>query len=194
LPQAATTPEAALPTRVSRLRSGRTTGVSYQEAYAEARAEMDEAFGYVQFYRVFAPSRFSSPDSIRAARRIVAAAGNILRVYHGQEVMLEQTYRPDDPGGRGSLREPFETAETARALLADVDSLFGLLVAQQGRFLFDGHSVRFMDPRSARLYSDLCQGILLTLGDWRGAPDLHPGVTIPRLLLALGSDPPPPAR
>lgn len=181
-------------TRVSSLRAGRTSGVSYHEAYAEARAELDESLGYVQFRRVFSPARFSSADSIRAARRMISAAGNILRAYRGREVMLEQTYRPDDPGGRGTLREPFETAETSRALLADADSLFGLLVAQQGRFLFDGTSLRFTDPRTARLYSDLRRRIMLTLGDWRHASDLNPGVTIPRLVLALGAEAPPSVR
>ncbi len=186
--------EADPSTRVSSLRASRTSGVSYNEAYAEARAELEESLGYVQFRRVFSPARFISADSIRAARRMISAAGNILRAYRGREVMLEQTYRPDDPGGRGTLREPFETAETSRALLADADSLFGLLVAQQGRFLFDGTSLRFADPRAARLYSDLRRRILLTLGDWRNAPDLNPGVTIPRLILALGAEAPPPAR
>lgn len=181
-------------TRVSSLRASRTSGVGYHEAYAEARAELDESLGYVQFRRVFSPARFISADSIRAARRMISAAGNILRAYRGREVMLEQTYRPDDPGGRGTLREPFETAETSRALLADADSLFGLLVAQQGRFLFDGTSLRFTDPRAARLYSDLRRRILLTLGDWRNGPDRNPGVTIPRLILALGAEAPPPAR
>lgn len=181
-------------TQVSSLRASRTSGVSYNEAYAEARAELDESLGYVQFRRVFSPARFSSADSIRAARRMISAAGNILRAYRGREVMLEQTYRPDDPGGRGTLREPFETAETSRALLADADSLFGLLVAQQGRFLFDGTSLRFTDPRTARLYSDLRRRILLTLADWRHAADLNSGVTIPRLSLALGAEAPPPAR
>lgn len=181
-------------TRVSSPRAGRTSGVSYNEAYAEARAELDESLGYVQFRRVFSAARFSSADSIRAARRMIGAAVNILRAYRGREVMLEQTYRPDDPGGRGTLREPFETAETSRTLLNDADSLFGLLVAQQGRFLFDGTSLRFTDPRAARLYSDLRRRIMLTLGDWRHAPDLNPGVTIPRLVLALGAEAPPPAR
>lgn len=181
-------------TRVSSLRASRTSGVSYNEAYAEARAELDESLRSVEFHRVFSPARFGSADSIRAARRLIGAAGNILRAYRGREVMLEQTYRPDDPGGRGTLREPFETAETSRTLLADADSLFGLLAAQQGRFKFDGTSLRFTDPRAARHYSDLRRRILLTLGDWRTAPDLNSGVTIPRLILALGAEVPPPAR
>ncbi len=179
--------------RVTSLRASRTSGVSYPEAYAEARAEMDESLRYVQFRRVFNPARFSSADSIRAARRMLSAAGNILRAYRGREVMLEQIYRPDDPGGRGTLREPFETAETSRALLADADSLFGLLIAQQGRFRFDGTRLQFTDPRAARHYSDLRRRIMLTLGDWRHSPDLNSGVTVPRLVLALGAEAPPPA-
>lgn len=181
-------------TLVSSLRASRTSGVSYNEAYAEARAELDESLRSVQFRRVFSAARFSSADSIRAARRMIGAAGNILRAYRGREVMLEQTYRPDDPGGRGTLREPFETAETSRTLLADADSLYGLLAAQQGRFKFNGTSLRFADPRAARQYSDLRRRIILTLGDWRTAPDLNSGVTIPRLILALGAEVPPPAR
>ncbi len=184
----------AEPTRTSRLSASRNVAPTYVEAYAEARAEMDEGFDYVQFRRMFASSRFSSPDSIRAARRTVAAAGNIVRVYRGREVMLEQTFRPDDPGGRGSLRESFETAESARALLADVDSLFALLVAQQGRFSYGEGGLRFAEPRTAREYSDIRRRIQLSLADWRDARDLARGATIPRLLQALGTGSPPPAR
>ncbi|MBK7348672.1 MAG: hypothetical protein IPI38_02205 [Gemmatimonadetes bacterium] len=184
----------AEPTRVSRLPASRNAAPTYVEAYAEARAEMDEGFDYVQFRRVFAPSRFSGPDSIRAARRTVAAAGNIVRVYRGREVMLEQTFRPDDPGGRGSLRESFETAESARALLADVDSLFALLVAQQGRFSYVAGTLRFAEPRTAREYTEIRRRILLALADWRDARELASGATIPRLLQALGTGSPPPAR
>jgi hypothetical protein len=179
---------------VSRLTAGRNAAPTYVEAYAEARSEMDEGFDYVQFRRVFAPSRFGSVDSLRAARRTVAAAVNILRVYRGREVMLEQTYRPDDPGGRGSMREPFETAESARALLADVDSLFGLLLAQRGRFGYSGGTLSFAEPQVARQYTETRRRILLTLSDWRDSPDLGQGATMPRLLLAIGTTSPPPVR
>jgi len=155
---------------------------------------MDDAFDYIHFQRVFAPSRFAAPESLRATRRMVAAAANILRVYRGQEVQLEQTYRSDDPGGRGSLREPFETAESARALLAEVDSLFGVLVAQQGRIRYDGQSLAFQDPHAGRAYTELRAGILTALREWRDsieAPDL---VTIPRILRALENPLPPPRK
>jgi hypothetical protein len=165
---------------------------SYFEAYADARSEMDDGFDYVSFRNVFAPARFAAPESLRAARRMVAAAGNILRVYRGREVMLEQTYRPDDPGGRGSLREPFETAEASRALLSDVDSLFGLLVGQQGRFRRVGDAIQFQDPRTARSYNQLRADIVSTLSDWRDSSGATNQVTLPRLLQAIGATLPPP--
>lgn len=181
-------------TRTSRLTATRTRLPSYFEAYADARSEMDDGFDYVSFRRVFAPSRFAAPESVRATRRMVQAAGNILRVYRGREVMLEQTYRPDDPGGRGSLREPFETAEASRALLADVDSLFGILVSQQGRYSYSGDGVHFQDPRTARTYGHLRSEIVSALADWRDSSVAANRITLPRLLQALGGTAPPPVR
>ena len=181
-------------TRVSRLPAGRPAPPSYLEAYADARAEMDEAFAYVHFQQVFDAGRFASPDSLRAARRMTSAAGNILRVYRGKEVQLEQTYRPADPGGRGTLREPFEVAEESRELVSDVDSLFGLLVAQQGRFTFSDGTLRFAEPLTARRYSELRQQIISTVNRWRASPELTRSPTLPRLVRAIGTQPPPPAR
>lgn len=178
----------------SRLETTRHRTPGYFEAYADARAEMDEAFDYIHFQQVFAPSRLATPESLRATRRMVAAAANILRVYRGREVMLEQTFRPDDPGGRGSFREPFETAEAARSLLADTDSLFAVLIAQQGRLSYNGQSVSFKDPKAGAVYSELRLGILTRLDEWRDWADGPDLLTIPRIARALGNPPPPTRR
>lgn len=167
---------------------------SYFQAYADARSEMDQSLAYVSFRRVFAPGRFASMDSLRATKRMVAAAGNILRVYRGREVMLEQTFRPDDPGGRNSLREPFETSEASRALLSDVDSLFGLLVNQDGEIAVSEREIRFRSSRSAKAYNDIRREIMQTLTAWRDSAEASNRVTMPRLLQALGSTLPPVAR
>jgi hypothetical protein len=180
--------------RTSRLRATRNRTPGYFEAYADARAEMDEAFDYIHFQRVFDPTRLAAPESLRATRRMVAAAMNIVRVYRGREVMLEQTYHPGDAGGRGSFREPFETAESARSLMADADSLLGVLIGQQGRISYDGRSVAFKDPRAAAAYVDLRSGILSTMDEWKGSIEAQDLVTIPRILRALGTPPPPPRR
>jgi hypothetical protein len=167
---------------------------SYYEAYADARAEMDESLDYVDFRRVFAPSRFGSPDSVRAARRMVAAAGNILRVYRGREVMLEQTYRPGEPEGKGSLRESFEVAEASRGLLGDVDSLFAILLAQEGEVRYRENALSFRNTRAAGAYSDVRRRILQALAGQGDPAESADRVTMPRLLRAFGSDRPPPAR
>jgi hypothetical protein len=125
---------------------------------------------------------------------MVSAAGNILRVYRGREVMLEQSYRPDDPGGQGTLREPFETAEATRALLADVDSLFGLLLSQQGRFTYDGETVRFQDRHAGQAYAVLRGDIGAVIRTWRDSASARDLVTMPRLIRALGDFPTPPVR
>jgi hypothetical protein len=167
---------------------------SYFQAYADARSEMDQSLAYVNFRRVFAPGRFASMDSLRATKRMVVAAGNILRVYRGREVQLEQTFRPDDPGGRNSLREPFETSEASRALLSDVDSLFTLLVNQEGEITVSSTEIRFRSARGARAYNDMRREILQTLAAWRDSAEASNRVTMPRLVQALGAFQPPLAR
>jgi hypothetical protein len=190
----ATTPPPSSETHTLRLPATRNRIPSYFEAYADARAEMDEALGYINFQHVFAPARFATPESLRATRRMVAAAGNIVRVYRGREVMMEQTYRPEDPGGKGSLRESFETAEAVRSLLSDVDSVFGLMVFQQGRFRYSGESVSFEEPRAAEAYAALRSEIASTIQTWRDLPEATDLVTIPRLLRAFDGATPPPLR
>ncbi|MDZ4862229.1 MAG: hypothetical protein SGJ01_02190 [Gemmatimonadota bacterium] len=180
-------------TTTTQLRASRPKSISYSEAYADARDEMDTGLDYINFQRVFAGYRFASLDSVRATRRTVAAAGNILRVYRGREVMLEQTYRPDDPGGHGSFREPFETAEASRALIGNVDSLFGLLVAQQGRFSWTESGLRFQEARTARLYQRLRSEILQSLAAWRDSAPGPNRATFPRLTAGIGPLGPPPA-
>jgi hypothetical protein len=182
------------PRVVSRLGTTVNKMPSYYEAYADARADMDESLAYVDFRRVFAPTRFASADSIRAARRMVAAAGNILRVYRGREVMLEQTYRPGEPEGKGSLRETFEVAEASRGLLAEVDSLFAVLMAQGSEVRYRDNTLFFQNKRAGEAYSGIRRRILQTLSYLGDPAEAADRVTMPRLLRGFGADRPPPAR
>lgn len=185
---------AVVATHTSRLRATLNRTPTYFEAYADARAEMDDAFDYITFRRVLEPIRFASPESLRTTRRMVSAAGNILRVYRGREVMLEQNYRSDDPGGKGTLRERFETAEATRALISDVDSLFGILLAQQGRFVYSEQTLRFQDAGAARSYAGLRVSIATAVRIWRDSTSDRDLVTMPRLIRALGDFLPPPVQ
>lgn len=193
-PKRDTTPRPAPVVVPPRKPAAASKAPSYYQAYADARSEMDQSLSYVNFRRVFAPGHFASMDSLRATKRMVVAAGNILRVYRGREVQLEQTFRPDDPGGRNSLREPFETSEASRALLSDVDSLFTLLVNQEGEITVSATEIRFRSARGARAYNDMRREIMQTLATWRDSAEASNRVTMPRLVQALNAFPPPIAR
>jgi hypothetical protein len=186
--------DSSLETRTSRFRATPNRRPGYFEAYADARAEMDEALGYINFQRVFAPNRISVPDSVRVTRRMVQAAANIVGVYRGREVMLEQSYRPDEPDRAGSFREPFETAEAARSLLADVDSLFGVLLEQDGRFTLTPAGIRIPDRAAAANYAQLRRQIISAMAAWADSLESRDLVTMPRLVRALGPDGPPALR
>lgn len=128
--------------------------LTYASAYAEAQETLEEAFELAGVNQLFSPARFLESDSLRSVRRTVAAALNILRSYHDQEVMLDQTYFPGGAGPQ-SLRETYETAEAGRTLLNLADSLFGLLLAEDGRYRGDRGRIRFADPAVSRRYGDL---------------------------------------
>jgi hypothetical protein len=191
-------PEPAAPeaeeelTQTTRLSATRNSSPSYFEAYADARAEMEDGFEYIGFRRLFDPIRFSTPDSIRATRRMLAAANNIVGAYRGREVMLEQTYRPDELNETGSLRETFESAQGTRLLLTDADSLFGVLQSWPGRYSFNDQFVAFLDPAAAQTYAALRRDIIARIQSWRNLPESSNRVTIPRLLMAVGPYLPPP--
>jgi hypothetical protein len=163
---------------------------SYFEAYADARAELDGNLDYVGFRAVFSPSHFTEADSLRAARRMVRAAGNIVRSYHEREVILEQSYRRDSVGDARSLRESFEAAEAEHLLLSQADSLFGLLLASPGHYQYRDGSVRLSDPALRGPYLSLRDSILSRVASWRDSGETPSRIVMPRLLRAFDLAPP----
>ncbi len=153
----------------SRLGASQPKRPPYASAYAEAQETLEEAFALAGVTDLFSPGRFVTGDSIRAARRTVAAALNILRTYHDQEVMLDQTYFPGGAGNQ-SLRETYETAEAGRTLLSLADSLFGLLLREEGQYATGRGQIRFADPAVAQRYRDFRDRIAQQAGPPRPSP------------------------
>lgn len=177
---------------LSRLGASPPPGLTYAEAYADAQTALEEAFELVGFRDLFAPVRFAHTDSIRSARRMVAAAANIIVVYRGQEVMLEQTYHNGGSGSPETLRESFEQAEAGRALLAAADSLFGLLLTHAGRFALAEQQISFADSATARRYGALRREIVSLVRGTQPVP--RGGETVGalgRLRRTIGNDYPP---
>ncbi len=174
--------------------AGKARKQTYAEAYADAQAMLEEALDLAGVRDLFSSRRFTAPDSMRVARRTIAAALNILRTYHGQEVMLEQSFHPGG-GGIPSLRESFETAESGRNLLQAGDTLFGLLLAGEGRYTAGPAGLRFTDAALARRYSALRQELVTLAGSMPAIPrESSAAGATGRLRRAIGEAlPPPPA-
>jgi hypothetical protein len=178
--------------RTSRQGATQPRRQTYATAYAEAQEALEEAFDLTGITELFSSARFLESDSIRSARRTAAAAFNILRSYHDQEVMLDQTYFPGGAGAQ-SLRETYETAEAGRTLLHLADSLFGLLLAEDGRYRAEGGQFRFADPAVARRYGDLRDRIVELAESTPSIPREDGGIgATGRLRRVVGDALPPP--
>ena len=136
---------------------------AYSEGYDAARRDLREGLDYVALAGLWEPSRLNGPDSLRATRRRITAAQNLLAAFRGQELMLEESYRASITDSASSLREPFASAEAGRQLLAAADTLVGLMLAQGDRVGVRGSTLRFVDGRAAAAYSELLAGYLAAL-------------------------------
>lgn len=185
-------PSGALVTRLGASRNG--IQPSYREAYAEAQQEFLEGLQAVAFDRVFAVSRLTGPDSLRATGRRLRAAENLLRSYRGQEVLLEQGRQPGGADSATTLRERFEAAEAARQLLGTATALAAVLEDQESRLTITLEGVQFDDPRAAVRYRGLREALIADLATWRDSTRAPDHFTVPRLVAALSAPPPPSLR
>lgn len=191
---------AGLDSAVSALSLRRPTGspialqrhtLRYPEAYAEARGDLEESLGYLGARDLLIGRRFLTADSARHSRRLVAAVGNVFRVYRGQEVLIEQASSPSR--GR-SLRESFQASEATRLMLVDAESLFAIVAGAEGRVTSSVTGLRFADSAGAAQYSQVRGELVGLIRTWRDSAAGPSLVTVPRVLQLLGPLPPPLAR
>ena len=123
---------------------------SYAAAYANARSAMDSDLALGGVSRLFSAARLTSRDSLRAGRRLVTSARNIVRVYHSDEVQIERAYRDTvtfqvgrmgwsrsqqaDWKARATLKESYEGSELTDSLLTYTDDLYTLLLGHWGEY------------------------------------------------------------
>ena len=121
---------------------------SYAAAYANARSAVDSDLALGGVTRLFSNARLTSRDSLRAGRRLVTSARNIVRVYHSDEVQIERAYRDTvtfqvsrmgwskgqqaDWKARATLKESYEGSELTDSVLTYTDDLYTLLLGQLG--------------------------------------------------------------
>lgn len=144
---------------------------SYAAAYANARSAMDSDLALGGVSRLFSNARLTSRDSLRAGRRLVTAARNIVRVYHSDEVQIERAYRDTvtfqvnrmgwsrsqqrEWKARATLKESFDGSQLTDSLLTYTDNLYTLLLGSWGEYELSGNSISFDKPEIADEYQNL---------------------------------------
>ncbi|MEP6571296.1 MAG: hypothetical protein ABJD11_01330 [Gemmatimonadota bacterium] len=163
---------------------------AYAGAYASARAAFDGALGDSGFKSMFAAERLASVASIKAARTSLSGASRLVLAYHEREGAIESTYRAAVPTDVGpSLRESFDTKQLTVALLASADSVYQLLLQEQGQYEISGSQLLFANVRAAQRYGVLASflgGQLLAIRD---SSDFAQSFTSMRISRGLGSLP-----
>jgi hypothetical protein len=157
---------------------------TYRDAYHQARVRFEESIGSLGFEDLFAGSRISTADSLRTARHLVEKARNIVAVYRGEEVRLDQAFDMAD----ASIREPFSTARSVDSLFAATDSIYAILQATQGHYQLRRGRIAFEDPLVTAAYVGQAIWLEARLRDWNRNPARTP-VTIRPIVAAVGRVP-----
>ena len=171
----------------------------YETAYAASRRQLRRELGLAGLPGVFQAAILANGRDAIRGRRIVAAAANVVTQYRRREVMIDQAYadtaefqarRADWTeaerrawNARASLRESFESADLAESILADADSLFGILIAA-GRYRVSADTIAFDAPASAAAWAAHRVRMATRVADGITAPERHPTLAAVREVVA----------
>lgn len=159
-------------------------GTVYSDAYHQARVRFEQSIASLGFEDMFAASRISTAEGLRAARRLVAAVRNVVAVYRGEEVRIDQQFGMTD----ASMRESFGTARSLDSLIATTDSIYALLQATEGHYQLRGGRIAFDDQLVTAAYVGQAIWLQARLRAWNRNPDRTP-MTIRPIVAAVGRVP-----
>ena len=159
---------------------------TYRDAYRRAQAEFKESLNSLEFGNLFVARRLVSIDSVRVAQRLAMSARNVVGVYRNLEVRIDQQFgRP-----ASSLRESYGAAMMADSLLNAIDSIYGLLLANDGQYRLRSGRVRFEDGAAAARYGELAAWLRSRTEWYRNRSEGMP-LTIAPIVIAASAPPPP---
>ena len=199
-------PEATPPVQPEAPLTPESLVVRYRAAYAAAQLDMANGMASIGFESFFALGRFGTADSLRASRRLLASAANVVRVYRSRELLIEHSYEDSVRYLAGTTgwsapelrvwerrtpyKESYETAQLTDSLISEADSLFGLLAGALGRYHLRAGVITFDDPKVGRTYADRRAWLVQHTRSWANMPRIPPP-TLEQVLRAFGTIPPP---
>ncbi|HET7599464.1 MAG TPA: hypothetical protein VFK09_04195 [Gemmatimonadales bacterium] len=143
----------------------------YQSAYADARTELETGLRTAGFANLFDPERLGTVEGVKEARRSVGTATAYVAKYRRREAEIEAAYGDSAAAlakeygwteqqqkawsRRKVLQESPQVAKLASFLLQSLDSLYGVLSAQEGAYELRLGTLTFRDPKAAQAYAEL---------------------------------------
>ena len=164
--------------------SGTNGEVTYGDAYQQAGVRFEESVGSLGLGDLFAVSRISTADGLRTARRLLAAVRNIVAVYRGEELRIDQAFGMAET----SMRESYSTARSVDSLIAATDSIYALLQATDGHYRLRRGRIAFEYPQATAAYLGQAIWLEARLRDWNRNPARTP-LTIRPMIAAAGRVP-----
>jgi hypothetical protein len=159
-------------------------GTAYGDAYHQARVRFEKSIASLGFEDLFAASRITTTEGLRTARRLVAAVRNVVAVYRGEEVRIDQEFGMAD----ASMRESYGTARSLDSLIATTDSIYALLQATEGHYQLRGGRIAFDDQLVTAAYVGQAIWLQARLRAWNRNPARTP-MTIRPIVAAVGRVP-----
>ncbi len=130
-------------------------GLSFGDAMSGLASKMNDDLRSIGFSGLFAPARLTAPEQLRAGRRSLQSAGNIVEYYRVESRRLTEEYGGGD--SRSSLLpETYAMEQVADSLMGQMDRLLVFLLERQGSYAADRRMIDFDNPDDALEYRALC--------------------------------------
>lgn len=147
----------------------------YEMASDSALARLESGMRVARMNRLFSASRLSPGGGVTDTRLRLAGAVNFIRKFRQQQAAIDQAYQdsvallakehgwpPKEVRQWSSRPQRAETPTlvlVSNTLVADVDSLLGLLGTQAGAYKLRGTAIAFEDPSAGQAYGTLRRSI-----------------------------------
>jgi hypothetical protein len=147
----------------------------YEMASDSALARLESGVRVARINRLFSASRLSPGGGVTDTRLRLAGAVNIIGKFRQQQAAIDQTYQdsvallakdhgwtPKEVRQWSSRPQRAETPTlvlVSNALVADIDSLLGVLGAQAGAYKLRGTAIAFEDPSAGQAFGALRRSI-----------------------------------
>jgi hypothetical protein len=143
----------------------------YEAARDSARTRLEGGMRVARLNRLFAPSRLTPNGGVTDTRMSLAGVANVVRVYRQHQAIIDRAYQDtvvalarEQGWSPKKVRAWYSRTEKKEApglellsgaLLASIDSVFGVLTQQAGAYKLRGTAIAFEDPTAGQAYGAL---------------------------------------